>query len=184
MHANKHSYKPVPFIHFFGVYVLFYYYYSYTALWSDLKVNVFKRFDCLVDDHRFLASTWSNNGWIMSFQRAQTWEAVTYNSLNDDRHMTWCTAYPHTHKNTFVQTHSQHLHQTICFHCNPLCVPHCLKRKRLKLSTCSSVEVFLSERSAVTWLCFVSLVSIPSHVFSVVPLLKFSHHFFSLSPSV
>lgn len=56
-----------------------------------------------------------NNGWIMSFQRAQTWEAVSYKQLNDDRHMTWCTAYPHTHKNTFVQTHSQHLHQTIWF---------------------------------------------------------------------
>jgi len=47
------------------------------------------------------------------------WEAETYKQLNDDRHMTWCMAYPHTHththKNTFVQTHSQHLHQTIWF---------------------------------------------------------------------
>lgn len=63
------------------------------------------------------------------------------------------TAYPHTHK-----THlSRHIHSISTkpsgFHCNPLCVPHSLKRKRFKLSTCSSVEVFLSERLVVTWLC-------------------------------
>jgi len=64
----------------------------------------------------------------------------------------------HTHAHTHIKTHlSRHIHSISTrpsgFHCNPLCVPHCLKRKRLKLSTCSSVEVFLSERSAVTWFC-------------------------------
>lgn len=115
------------------------------------------------------------------------WEAEIYKQLNDDRHMTWCMAYPHTH----IKTHlSRHIHSISTrpsgFHCNPLCVPHCLKRKRLKLSTCSSVEVFLSERSPVTWFCLSHWS--PSYLtFSLSSFFHSSSHavfFFSLSPSV
>lgn len=92
------------------------------------------------------------------------WEAESYKQLNDDRHMTRYRLSTHTHK-----THlSRHIHSISTkpsgFHCNPLCVPHSLKRKRLKLSTCSSVEVFLSVRLSNLTL-FVSQVSIPSQGF-------------------
>lgn len=128
-----------------------------------------------------------NNGWIMCCQRAQTGKQRL---TNDDRHMTRCMAYPHTytHMRTHIKTHlSRHIHSISTkpsgFHCNPLCVPHCLKRKRLKLSTCSSVEVFLSERSAVTWLCLSHWS--PSYLrFSLSSFSHSSSHtVFFLSPS-
>lgn len=178
LYANKHSYKPVPFILFWCICV-FYYYYSYTDLlkltwkWMSLKIRLPGWWP------QISSLNMSNNGWIMSFQRAQTWEAETYKQLNDDRHMTY-PAYPH------IRTHlSRHIHSISTkpsgFHCNPLYVPHCSKRKRLKLSTCSSVEVFLSEGSAVTWLCLSHWS--PSHLMFSLSFSYSSSHtiFFSLS---